>query len=570
MAKRKRQSAPEDDEANGLGTSSVRLKSKGLGSSDEDINETMPLPDDIVETPSKRRRGRPPGSANKPATTASRIPSNGSTPSEPKGKVLFSVRRESEDSRNKRGSPKNSLRPFDARKRAGKKGVKNRRDIFATKSVSDEGEEEEEEEEEEREEGEDLLVGQIRDEEEANDDSSEEDPMSDGRADSPSNTPSRKRSRKRHRKKSPTPPQDLPAHERYFWQNRPGKVKTSNNTLSSLSLLTHEQYHDQISSYEDPHAKAYETLYRIHTHSFPQWLFELSQDFNICLYGYGSKRRLVTEFAQYLHEHLPSIPQILVVNGYNTATNLRNVLTMLATLVYDCKPSTLPANLGSQPRDILTTLLAHLTAHPPVQPINIFINSLDAQPLRRPSTSALLAQLAVHPSIHMLATCDTPNFPLLWDVSLREQFNWLFHDTTTFQSYGGVEILNVIDEVNELIGRSGRSVKGKGGAGFVLRSLPENARSLYRVLIAEILTSAADGDGEGKEREELGGVERKALYQKVVEEFICSSEMGFGQLLNEFFDHDMLVEKRDEEGTKVLGVPWRREECEEIIEELMG
>ena len=182
----------------------------------------------------------------------------------------------------------------------------------------------------------------------------------------------------------------------------------------------------------------------------------------------------------------------------------------------------------------------------------------------------------------MLATCDTPNFPLLWDVNLRDQYNWLFHDTTTFQSFAGVEIGSVVDEFNELLGRSGRTVTGKGGASYVLKSLTENARSLYRVLLAEILAAADtgnldedrasddDGDEGARVGGELGGMERKALFQKVVEEFICSSEMGFTQLLNEFYDHDMLVDRKDADGTRVLGVPWTRGECEEILEELIG
>ena len=124
----------------------------------------------------------------------------------------------------------------------------------------------------------------------------------------------------------------------------------------------------------------------------------------------------------------------------------------------------------------------------------------------------------------------------------------------------------MVDSVNELLGRSGRSVKGKEGVGFVLRSLPENARSLYRVLIAELLAAM---DQEGGEASAEGGLEYKALYQKVVEEFICSNEMGFRQLLKEFYDHQMVVSKRDGTGTESLGVPFRREEMEAILEDLM-
>lgn len=65
------------------------------------------------------------------------------------------------------------------------------------------------------------------------------------------------------------------------------------------------------------------------------------------------------------------------------------------------------------------------------------------------------------------------------------------------------------------------------------------------------------------------GVEYKFLYGKVVEEFICSSEMGFRQLLKEFYDHQMIVSRRDAGGAELLGVPWRREEMEAILEDLV-
>lgn len=122
--------------------------------------------------------------------------------------------------------------------------------------------------------------------------------------------------------------------------------------------------------------------------------------------------------------------------------------------------------------------------------------------------------------------------------------------------------------------------------GFVLRSLPENARNLYRVLVAEILAQMSEvedaglGDGgSDKEGDAWGGggrkggemgVDYRVLYQKVVEEFICSNEMAFRQLLKEFHDHDMVVSRRDGAGTEVLGVPFRREEMEGILGDLMG
>lgn len=398
-------------------------------------------------------------------------------------------------------------------------------------------------------------------------------------------TPSKRNTKKvarARRKRSITPPDDLPPHELYFLQNHPKNTKTSNNTLSSLSLLSHEQYHNNISVFVDPHASSIKFLHSLHSRSFPQWNFELSQSFNICLYGYGSKRRLVTDFAEHLYSLRPSSspPKIIIINGYTPALKIRQVLTTIATVAFDAPASSL--RLGTQPRDITDSILAQLARSPPPSPIYIFINSLDAPPLRRNHIPSIFATLAANSHINLLATCDNPNFQRLFEAWTREQFNFLFHDTTSFESYAPFETGSVVDTMNELLGRSGRSVKGKEGVGFVLRSLPENARNLYRILIAELLAAMdygiEDNDTlypeEGSRKAAGGGgvvgrMAVRALYQKAVEEFICTSDMAFRTLLKEFQDHQMVDSKWDGAGTEMIGVPFRREEMEAILEDLV-
>ncbi|CAF9915362.1 MAG: Origin recognition complex subunit 2 [Alectoria fallacina] len=504
------------------------------------------------KTPTKARRGRPPGSTQKAKAHPNGLDpiSQQVAPLESMGDGPFSTPIKATS-----GANGHNAAPIvgNADRSARRKSARTIVERTATNKYSDDEDAEEE----------DLLARKIWDADEAESEDQQEEAEGElGADDTVPTTPSKRKSGRR--KKSPTPPQNLPFHEQYFWQNRPGKIKTSNNTLSSLSLLTHEAYHDQINAYEDPHTSSYAFLHSLHSRSFPQWRFELSQSFNICLYGYGSKRKLVTAFAKYLHTNSPSKPpRIFIINGYTPTLTVRQVINTFATFVFECTPGTLPSKFGTQPREILTTLTNHLNTYPPLSPYFIFINSLDAPPLRRFPNPSLLAQLAASPYIHLLATCDTPNFPLLWDTKLRDQYNFLFHDTTTFESYSPVEIGSVIEDVNELLGRSGRSIKGKEGVGFVLRSLPENARSLYRVLLGELL-AAMDEEGGGE-----GGIEYKVLYQKVVEEFICSNEMGFRQLLKEFYDHQMVVSRRDGSGAELLGVPWRREEMEAILEDLV-
>jgi origin recognition complex subunit 2 len=233
--------------------------------------------------------------------------------------------------------------------------------------------------------------------------------------------------------------------------------------------------------------------------------------------------------------------KIVVVNGYVHNLTLKDILNTIAVSITERG-----YKLGSQPADMLDNLLA-LLEKDKAHDITLIIHSIDRVPLRRQTTQTLLSRLASHPQVHLITSADHPSFPLLWDSSLRSTYNFVFHDCTTFQPYTAE--IDVVDEVHELLGRSGRRVGGKEGVSFVLKSLPENAKNLFRVLIGEQLAAMDDSGGalEGvddddddhDERRVLGhkkneaGVEYRVLYNKAVEEFICSNEMNFRTLLKE-------------------------------------
>lgn len=397
-------------------------------------------------------------------------------------------------------------------------------------------------------------------------------------------TPSKRRRGRpkgRSRKRSPTPPQNLPPHEQYFWQNRAGGNKTSNNTFSSHDLLNHDDYFQQMQNYDDPHQEQRDFLLSLHARSFPQWQWELEQGFNICLYGYGSKRQLLTAYATYLHEKLDTPPKTIVVNGYAPGITIRDVFSIVASTLL---PSHL--QLPMQPQALLSLIIEALSVQKSPPEIFILFNSIDATSFRRPATQQMLATLAAHQQVSLIVTADTLNFPLLWDTSLRSQFHFLFHDTTTFAPYSAE--LEVVESVNDLLGRSGRrGIGGKDGVAFVLRSLPSNARSLFRVLVAEQVAASFSFSDEGQDQNgaEMGfdaagaegtghgsgeeGVEYRLLYRKACEELICTNESGFRTLLKEFFDHQMVESRRDALGTERLIVPFRREELEGLLEELV-
>jgi origin recognition complex subunit 2 len=65
------------------------------------------------------------------------------------------------------------------------------------------------------------------------------------------------------------------------------------------------------------------------------------------------------------------------------------------------------------------------------------------------------------------------------------------------------------------------------------------------------------------------GVEYRTLYHKAVEEFVCSSEVGFRTLLKEFHDHRMIESRTDGSGTERLIVPFGRRELEDVLGEIV-
>lgn len=357
-------------------------------------------------------------------------------------------------------------------------------------------------------------------------------------------TPARRRGRpkgSKNKQRSPTPAHDLAPHEVYFSQNRGGHCKTSNNDLSSLELLDHEEYFSLLRNYEDPHTGDRDALQELYKRSFNQWRFELSQDFNICIYGWGSKRPLLLAFAEHIYkarqEYINN--DIVVVNGYVHSLSIREVLNTIAATVSETS-----IKMGSQPAEMVDKLLAFLEENE-AKTILLVIHSIDGPALRRPAIQTILSRLGSHPQIQLIASADHPSFPLLWDSSLRSTFNFLFHNCTTFEPY--TSEADVVDEVHELLGRSGRRVGGKDGVSFVLKSLPENAKNLFRVLIGEQLAAIDEVLPTGFEEEDDyederlannsgrndSGVEYKVLYQKACEEFICSNEMSFRTLLKE-------------------------------------
>lgn len=470
---------------------------------DMEIQETATEPEPSAATPTPRRRGRPPKNKSNNSTPNAKpnVVPVFATPTKAVGFNVLTPGRAAD-----RSARRKSARALIDRVVGDggsddddQIGVDITRQIYESSDAEDEDDGEDELEERTDGEAAGLVEG---------------DPAT------PSKTPARRRGRAK-RARSPTPPRDLPPHELYFLHNKPGRPKTSDNTLASLNLLSHEEYFSILHDHQDRHAENIEYLESLHAESFPQWAFELSQGFSICLFGLGSKRPLLHKLATYIHSNnktSKTAGKIVMVNGYAHTTNLREILSVIASAI---DPSQRVPT--AQPTIMIQSIISLLSASKLT--LTIIVNSIDATPLRKPGSQAILAQLAAHPQINLICSADTPDFTLLWDIGVRSDFNFVFHDCTTFSPFK-VE-LDVVDDVHELLGRQSQRVNGREGVAFVLKSLTENAKNLFRLLVGEVLIAMED------EGDEDVGLEYRMVYNKAVEEFICSSEMAFRTLLKE-------------------------------------
>ncbi|RMZ74984.1 hypothetical protein DV737_g5540, partial [Chaetothyriales sp. CBS 132003] len=288
-------------------------------------------------------------------------------------------------------------------------------------------------------------------------------PIGDGRQAADSTTaatPKRGRGRPKgsRNRRSPTPEGEIAPEERYFFQNRTGPSHISDHVFSSVKLLTHDEYFQQARMAEHGHRVEKEYLTKLHRRSFSQWKLELDEGYSICLYGYGSKRHLTTRFAEWLHAGSIVPLRIVIVNGYTAKLTIRSILNTIASVAVTDDES---LKLSGQPQEMLDTLLAYLSRHPTSQPVVVMVNSIDASPLNKNGVQDIFARLASHDRVQVVVTADTPFFPLLWNSSYLDLFNFAFHDCTTFAPYDAE--LAVVDQVYDLLGRKGRRMGGKEG-----------------------------------------------------------------------------------------------------------
>ncbi|PSS17244.1 Origin of replication complex subunit like [Actinidia chinensis var. chinensis] len=337
-----------------------------------------------------------------------------------------------------------------------------------------------------------------------------------------------------------------------------GYGKKSTCKLSDIDLVDEQELREAAANIQPKHESETAALMDSYKSFYLDWGFELRCGFGLLMYGFGSKKALLEDFASTALTECG----VLVINGYLPSINLKQVMIALADLLWDQLKTQRRIPLGTsskvqQPFNSrsMDDLLAFLDG-PQVEGdecfICVVIHNIDGPGLRDSDTQQYLARISACSHIRVVASIDHVNAPLLWDKTMvHTQFNWWWHHVPTFAPY------KVEGIFYPLILAHGGTTQTVKTASIVLQSLTPNAQSVFKVLAEHQL---AHPDEEG--------MPVNTLYTICRERFLVSSQVTLNSHLTEFKDHELVKMRRHSDGQDCLYIPLSTEALEKLVLEI--
>lgn len=275
-------------------------------------------------------------------------------------------------------------------------------------------------------------------------------------------------------------------------------------------------------------------LFKEYRSRFEYWQFLMSKGFNILLYGLGSKRSVLEDFRKQV---LANACHFLI-KGFMPGLTVKQILNQVTTVIFH-HSATFKTNF-EQARYIVKTLQTINEGAKTKFEIFFIIHNIDGLSLRGESAQTSLSIMAQSPFIHMLASIDHINAPLLWDQKTLCNFNWSWHDTTTYDRYteeGSYENCLLVQHTG---------TPGISSLTHVLQSLTPNAQNLFKLLAKHQLENTGGRDQ---------GMSFRDCYMKCREEFLVNSDLALRTQLVEFTDHKLVKSRKGSDGVEYLVIP---------------
>ncbi|XP_030259626.1 origin recognition complex subunit 2 isoform X2 [Sparus aurata] len=317
--------------------------------------------------------------------------------------------------------------------------------------------------------------------------------------------------------------------EEYFEAHGSSKVLTSDRTLQRLNTpkLDREMLVQLLEGKPSCYSKEIQQLHNKHRKHFSKWMLQLQLGFSVMVYGLGSKKALLEDFrVSHLGQEIH-----LVVNGFFPSITLKSILNALTCDVLEHQGS------FRTPSDQIQHITQTLKDSPDLH-VYLLIHNIDGLMLRGEKTQSALGQLASLPNLHLVASIDHINGPLVWDQFQQSQFNWLWWECVTFQHYAE----ETSYENSLLVQQTG--ALALSSLTHVLRSLTPNARGIFKLLVKFQL--------ENKDNPSYTGLSFQDFYQRCREAFLVNSDLTLRTQLTEFRDHKLIRTRKGADGVEYL------------------
>lgn len=334
--------------------------------------------------------------------------------------------------------------------------------------------------------------------------------------------------------------------DEYFANTASKRIHTSDNTLDKLETprLPHYQLQQLLQKMKlsEKHEKAMKKLSEVNESFFTKWLYLLHENFNILLYGLGSKKNILQSF----HNHYLNDHPVIVVNGFFPTLSIKNILDGILVDLLDLQE--VPGNINEACDLIIQEFNSIPKSH-----LYLIIHNIEGETIRNNKTQNVLARLAAVKNIHLIASIDHINAPLIWDHSKLSKFNYIWWDVTSFFPY----MEETSFERSMMIQQSG--TLALSSLRNVFLSLTANSKSIYMIIVKHQL--------ENVKKQYYQGLAFKDLYMACRESFIVSSDLALRAQLTEFVDHKMIKQKRSVEGTEYLTIPLANALLQKFLDE---
>ena len=156
----------------------------------------------------------------------------------------------------------------------------------------------------------------------------------------------------------------------------------------------------------------------------------------------------------------------MVVNGFFPSLTVKQILSTISEDILEIEGT------FTSTTEHIEEILSALTTD-----LYLIVHNLDGPMLRNLKAQTSICALVSHPRVHLVASIDHINAPLIWDQNCLAKLNLIWFDTTTFLPY----LAEAGDANTLMVRRTGASALASLSS--VWASLTPNAKKIYVIII---------------------------------------------------------------------------------------